>query len=288
MLSDNIKRLRIAAGLSQEQLAVELAVVRQTVSKWERGLSVPDADMVIRLAEILHVSVGELLGADAAVPLDLAAQLERADALLAEKSAQERRSALIARRRGAITALCMLALIMALVTENALLSLAVTALCFAAAAITLWHSLPLLTPGAGVHGMRAVKLTTAVDALFFAAAIALALTSAAGVFTPGAYGEKWLAAIIVAAVMTFSGIVAPRLPFNRHTGLRLPWTVSDERAWNVAHRTIGFAAVPTALLYLAAVAALDDFEAVTLAAVLIWLGAPALLSLVSCMGHSDK
>ena len=63
MLSDNIKRLRSAAGLSQEELAAKLHVVRQTVSKWEKGLSVPDADMLIALAEALDCSPAELLGA---------------------------------------------------------------------------------------------------------------------------------------------------------------------------------------------------------------------------------
>ena len=61
MLNENIKRARKAKGLSQEELAAKLNVVRQTVSKWEKGLSVPDADALIRLAEVLEVSVSELL-----------------------------------------------------------------------------------------------------------------------------------------------------------------------------------------------------------------------------------
>ena len=50
MLNKNIKALRKAKGLSQEDLAIKLNVVRQTVSKWEKGLSVPDAGMVIQIA----------------------------------------------------------------------------------------------------------------------------------------------------------------------------------------------------------------------------------------------
>ena len=53
MLNENIKALRKAKGLSQEELAIKLNVVRQTVSKWEKGLSVPDAGMVIQIAEVL-------------------------------------------------------------------------------------------------------------------------------------------------------------------------------------------------------------------------------------------
>ena len=62
MLSENIKSLRKQKGYSQETLAQELNVVRQTVSKWEKGYSVPDALMLERLAELFEVSVGELLG----------------------------------------------------------------------------------------------------------------------------------------------------------------------------------------------------------------------------------
>lgn len=62
MLNENIKRARKAKGLSQEELAVKLNVVRQTVSKWENGLSVPDSDLLIFLAEELDTSVSALLG----------------------------------------------------------------------------------------------------------------------------------------------------------------------------------------------------------------------------------
>ncbi len=62
MLSDNIRTLREAKGLSQEELAKRLNVVRQTVSKWERGLSVPDSQMLIRLAQVFGVTADVLLG----------------------------------------------------------------------------------------------------------------------------------------------------------------------------------------------------------------------------------
>lgn len=62
MLHENLKNLRKAKGLSQEELAEKVHVVRQTVSKWEQGLSVPDAELLIRLADALETSVGTLLG----------------------------------------------------------------------------------------------------------------------------------------------------------------------------------------------------------------------------------
>lgn len=61
MLSENIHSIRKSKGLSQEELAVKLNVVRQTVSKWERGLSVPDSEMLITISDILETSVSTLL-----------------------------------------------------------------------------------------------------------------------------------------------------------------------------------------------------------------------------------
>lgn len=62
MLKENLKSLRKSKGLSQEELAIKLNVVRQTVSKWEQGLSVPDAEMLITLSEVLETPVSTLLG----------------------------------------------------------------------------------------------------------------------------------------------------------------------------------------------------------------------------------
>lgn len=62
MLNENIKAIRKSKGLSQEELAVKLNVVRQTVSKWENGLSVPDSDMLISISEVLETPVSTLLG----------------------------------------------------------------------------------------------------------------------------------------------------------------------------------------------------------------------------------
>lgn len=62
MLNENIKHLRKTKGLSQEELALKLNVVRQTISKWEQGLSVPDSSMLISLADELDTSVSILLG----------------------------------------------------------------------------------------------------------------------------------------------------------------------------------------------------------------------------------
>ena len=68
MLNENIKAVRKSKGLSQDELAIKLNVVRQTVSKWERGLSVPDSDILISISEALETPVSTLLGETVAEP----------------------------------------------------------------------------------------------------------------------------------------------------------------------------------------------------------------------------
>jgi putative transcriptional regulator len=95
MLNENLKSLRKAKGLSQEVLAERLHVVRQTISKWEKGLSVPDADMLIRISEILDTSVSTLLGSTTEItPTEkdsISIQLEQLNTLFAEKQQRSRR-----------------------------------------------------------------------------------------------------------------------------------------------------------------------------------------------------
>ena len=95
MLSENIKTIRKSKGLSQQELAVKLNVVRQTVSKWEQGLSVPDSDLLIALSEALETPVSTLLGenvaeADADTVKVLSEKLEIINLQFARKTAMRR------------------------------------------------------------------------------------------------------------------------------------------------------------------------------------------------------
>ena len=62
MLGDNLKKFREQKGITQEDASVSLNIVRQTLSKWEKGLSAPDANMLEKIATLYDVSVSELLG----------------------------------------------------------------------------------------------------------------------------------------------------------------------------------------------------------------------------------
>ncbi|MBU9743856.1 helix-turn-helix domain-containing protein [Lachnospiraceae bacterium ASD3451] len=94
MFSENLRTVRTAKGFSQQELAGRLHVVRQTISKWEKGISVPDADMLIRISEILELSVSELLGAKITEEMnqsEVAEQLARINEQLAAKNRRTRR-----------------------------------------------------------------------------------------------------------------------------------------------------------------------------------------------------
>ena len=95
MLQDNIRSLRKARGFSQEEVAQRLHITRQTLSKWENGLSVPDAQLLLKLAEILEVSVAQLLEGSTETNEEeqdtVAEQLERLNLLLAERNRRSRR-----------------------------------------------------------------------------------------------------------------------------------------------------------------------------------------------------
>ena len=112
MLNENIKNLRKSKGLSQEELAMKLNVVRQTVSKWENGLSVPDADMLIALSQVLDTPVSTLLGQTLAPAEsdDLKAISEKLEVInlqLARKKTAERRFL-----RGLLMAVCILTVVL--------------------------------------------------------------------------------------------------------------------------------------------------------------------------------
>lgn len=92
MLNENLRNLRKSKGLSQEELAVKLNVVRQTISKWEKGLSVPDSEMLITLSEVFETPVSTLLGetVDISTPDTLKVVSEKLEAINSQLAQKKR------------------------------------------------------------------------------------------------------------------------------------------------------------------------------------------------------
>lgn len=93
MLQENIKKFRKERGLTQEELAIRVNVVRQTVSKWEKGQSVPDAELLQKIAEVLEVTVSQLLGEEKEMEHRnaIAEQLSRINEQLAIRNRRSKR-----------------------------------------------------------------------------------------------------------------------------------------------------------------------------------------------------
>jgi putative transcriptional regulator len=94
MFSENLRAMRKEKGYTQEELAIKLNVVRQTVSKWEKGLSVPDADLLAMISDVLETPVSRLLGErinEAADKNEIAEQLAKISEQLAIKNRRSKK-----------------------------------------------------------------------------------------------------------------------------------------------------------------------------------------------------
>lgn len=283
MIGENIKHFRKEKGISQEELAVRLNVVRQTVSKWENGRSVPDADVLVQIAKMLEVSVGELLGteADNVAAIDLSEELSKANEQLAKNRQRENLMLQANKKRGLIIAISFLAMLVALQIQNEAASILLAGGCMFAATIILYRNLALLTSVTTDDlRMGVLRVVTVFDMGVLLIGIAAAVLIAFDGITFTENGEKMFAMTLVSCVMLFAGIVAPQLPYSKHTGLRLPWTVQDEDTWNIAHRIVGYISFPIVLLYIACTWTISNFELVTLCAMILWVGIPGIISCV--------
>ena len=284
MLSENIKEFRKRKALSQEELALELHVVRQTISKWETGLSVPDALQLISLAEILEVSVSELLDVeikDEKDTTEIAKQLERANEQIAELLEKERNWQEAGKVRGKILLLTFLAMFVTMSVKQEVVAIVSVVILMIAALTILYRNLGVMTVITTKDiKLKALQMTT----LFNIGIIALIGGAAAliksGVVSVGERQEEYFAAMIMVVVIIFFGYISPKLPYNRHTGLRLPWTVQDEETWNVAHQILGIISIPLGIVYLIMLAFVEDLQKLSVIVILLEVGIPGMLSLL--------
>ena len=281
MINENIKKYRKEKNLSQEEMAVRLHVVRQTISKWENGKSVPDAEVLIHMADLLEVPVSKLLGIEDGHENveDLTEELSRLNEELARRNQKEALATSANKKRGLILFLSFVSMLIALEVQNPMLSLLLSGGCILLAAVILYRNLALMTH-ITTEDMRIgiLRFTTIFHIVILVIGIMIAALTAGNVITFSEHGEKIFAMLLIACIMIFTGIVSPKLPFTRHTGLRLPWTIRDQDTWNLAHRILGCISLPVALLYVACSMTMDCFEQITLVTMLVWIGIPGGIS----------
>ena len=239
--------------------------------------------MLADMAEVLEVPVSRLLGRETKQDNDreLTEELALLNAQLAEKNRKEKQMRRAGEKRGLILFLSFISLIAAVSFENPAVSLVLSGGCILAAVIILYRNLALLSSVTTEKlNIKVLRITTMVNIFALAAVIVLGLLTAADFVSLSVRDEKLFAMLFIAAFMIFAGIVSPKLPFTRHTGLRLPWTVRDEDTWNLAHKILGYISLPAAFLYTACALTISCFEEVTLIAVFLWIGIPGGISYI--------
>ena len=192
------------------------------------------------------------------------------------------------RTKAWINGLCLTALLTALLARNQTVSTVLIVVCCFATMILLYRNLAKLSnvseDNPKVKSLRFVTFfTVGYVVLLVGISVGAEKLAARGLLPePTPRQAKLLMALLLAIPMAVLGNVCPKLPFNRYTGLRLPWTVRDEQTWLVAHRILGWISVPLALLLFLQVPTpmrLDDYVKYWFLGIgLLWIGIPGLIS----------
>lgn len=171
-------------------------------------------------------------------------------------------------------------LFMTIFVRNSILSLAVTFVFLLVAILVLIFNLNELIAPSSKSQKNAVKASNIFAVVLLIVCFGYVFLRENQIITPTYEFEKALATGIVASIMIFFGSISSKLPFNRYLGLRLPWTVTDEDTWFLAHRVLGMISLPLAIIYIAGIVALPDSIAkgFTAFVAIVWLAIPSGLS----------
>lgn len=213
--------------------------------------------------------------------LNLAEELAKANEALVQLQQREAQIKHAGRIRNLILYFSFLALAAALVVRQEIVSIILVGAFMVTAVVILYRNLALLTSLTTTDfKLKPLRATTVFNLALFVVVVAVAVLSSANLLPASERWERLLATAIITCVMGFAGIISPKLPHNRHTGLRLPWTVQDADTWYLAHRILGVISIPLAVLYLAGTVTIRNFEAVTVTILLLWIGMPSIISYV--------
>lgn len=275
MINEKIKEARTAKGMTQQQLADQVHVVRQTVSKWEKGISLPDASNIQDLCSVLGVTSSWIL--ETGENSDSNREAKR---ILEEMKKKEEEQKKASRIRAWMIFLAMLSFIACLSLQNILpkpVIIILAMLLAAAALILLLKNQALLTDGQPNVFIQRITLSNIVLLLLLGGIV---LLESLNVIHISKNTQEIMTVILVSFLIGVLGLVSPKLPFNRHTGLRLPWTVTDEQTWNLAHRIIGWISIPMLFFYLSALLIFQNVGAVSIWTILVWIAIPSFFSLI--------
>jgi len=192
------------------------------------------------------------------------------------------------RSRAWINGLSLAALLIALLAGNQTVSTVLIAVCCFAVLFLLYRNLAKLSnvseDNPKIKSLRFATIFTILYVLLLAGiAVGAEKLAERGLLQePTPRQAKLLMALLAAVPMAVLGNVCPKLPFNRYTGLRLPWTVRDEQTWIVAHRILGWVSIPLALMLFLQVPTAMGLDVYVkywfMGIVLLWIGIPGVIS----------
>ncbi len=175
--------------------------------------------------------------------------------------------------------LSLLALVLSLILQNDMASFLAVATCALIAIIVLYKYLPQLSNISKDNPKaKTLRAITVFNSILFFGVVIFAVLNQKGMVNLSDEQSSWLLAGLFALIIIGLGNAAPKIPFNRYTGLRLPWTVRDEETWIVAHRILGYVSFPCGLLCFAGIGTLESTVHISLTMFFIWILIPAVLS----------
>lgn len=171
-------------------------------------------------------------------------------------------------------------LFMTVFVRNSILSLATTFAFLLVAILVLIFNLNELIAPSSKSQKNAVKASNILAVALLIICFGYVFLRENQIITPTYEFEKAFATLIVSSIIIFFGCISSKIPFNRYLGLRLPWTVTDEGTWILAHRILGMISFPLAIIYIAGIIALPDSIAkgFTVFIAIVWLAIPSGLS----------
>lgn len=191
--------------------------------------------------------------------------------------------------RGGILLLSFLAVLALLIVGNELAAFLVSAACMLAAIWVLYRHLGELTDlSADNPKIKTLKFVTVFNAVLLLLLILFVVLTETGMVALSEDGETYLVCALVTALLLIFGNICPKLPFSRHTGLRLPWTVADEDTWTVAHRLLGYLALPAALLCVSGTLLLPSANGRVMFCTGVFFGWILVASILSCVFYWRK
>lgn len=182
-----------------------------------------------------------------------------------------------------INSLAFASLGLSLLIQNNVFSLLLALICVVFALVILYRNLAQLSNvSESSPKLKLVRWITIFNVLFIAAIVVFVIMLEKQILTITDRQSQYLLAGILAVLMIGFGNVAPKLPFNRYTGLRLPWTVSDEDTWIVAHRILGYISLPLGILCMLGATVQMPLESYAriwfFGPLMLWIGIPGILS----------